>query len=59
MKCTIHGTERIGGNYEQRRINDLHKRRISGCIDKHWNWNLLENIIDYGIENKIILLNSL
>lgn len=28
------------------------KEEFPGTIDKHWNWNLLENIIDYGMENK-------
>lgn len=28
------------------------KEEFPECIDKHWNWDLLENIIDYGIENK-------
>lgn len=28
------------------------KEEFPGTIDKHWNWDLLENIIDYGIENK-------
>lgn len=28
------------------------KEEFPGTIDNHWNWNLLENIIDYGIKNK-------
>lgn len=28
------------------------KEEFPGCIDKHWSWKLLENVIDYGIENK-------
>lgn len=28
------------------------KEEFPGVIDSHWNWELLENIIDFGIENK-------
>lgn len=28
------------------------KEDFPGTIDNHWNWDLMENIIDYGIENK-------
>lgn len=26
------------------------KKTFLGTIDKHWTWNMLENIIDYGME---------
>lgn len=28
------------------------KEEFPETIDNHWNWDLLENIIDYGMENK-------
>lgn len=28
------------------------KEEFPGVVDTHWNWNLVENIIDYAIDNK-------
>lgn len=28
------------------------KEEFSGVIDTHWNWDLVENIIDYAMEQK-------
>ena len=28
------------------------KKEFPGVIDNHWNYELLENIINFGIENK-------
>lgn len=28
------------------------KEEFPGVIDTHWNYNLVENIIDYALENK-------
>lgn len=27
------------------------KDEFPGCVDSHWNWDLVENIIDYGVEH--------
>ena len=28
------------------------KEEFPGVIDTHWNWEFVENIIDYALENK-------
>lgn len=35
------------------------KEEFPGTIDNHWNWNLLENILDYGVENKYYSVGQL
>lgn len=30
---------------------DWLKDEFPGCIDSHWNWDLVENIIDYAVEH--------
>lgn len=30
------------------------KEEFPGVVDTHWNYDLVENIIDYGIENKMV-----
>ena len=35
------------------------KRRISGVIDTHWNYDLVENIIDYATKNKKVTKDQL
>ena len=35
------------------------KNEFPTTVDTHWSWNLLENIIDYGIENKNYFVGQL
>lgn len=50
MKCTF-GAEREETMNKEGLMNYI-KEEFPGVIDSHWNWELLENIIDFGIENK-------
>lgn len=51
MKCTIHSAERVEIMNKEGLMKYI-KEEFPGVIDSHWNWELLENIIDFGIENK-------
>lgn len=35
------------------------REEFPGTLDKRWNWNLLENILDYGVENKYYSVGQL
>ncbi len=28
------------------------KDEFPGCVDKHWNWDLVDNIIDYALQHE-------
>lgn len=51
MRSTVYSTEREETMNKEGLMNYI-KEEFSGVIDNHWNWELLENIIDFGIENK-------
>lgn len=35
------------------------KEEFPGVVDTHWNWDLVENIIDYAIKNKKVTKDQL
>lgn len=37
---------------DKEKLMNYIKNEFPGVIDTHWNWDLLENIIDYGIKNR-------
>lgn len=35
------------------------KETFPGCVDNHWNYDLVENIVEYGLKNKNYSKNQL
>ena len=35
------------------------KEEFPGCLDNHWHWDLIENIIEYGFKHEMISKDQL
>ena len=35
------------------------KEEFPGCLDSHWHWDLIENIIEYGFKHEMISKDQL